>query len=471
MKKVLCILFAMLLIICTGTVCIISASSAETDFTVENGVLVSYNGTNANVVIPDNVYYIGDSAFENNEYVKTVELNDNVKFLGNKAFYNCKQLNSLYGASGVTSVGAFALEGTAYLNSITNEFVELNGVLVDYNGNASSLKIPKTVTSIAPYVLYKNTSIVSLEFEGDTFEIGEGAFYGCTSLQSVTVPKSVNLIGAYAFYDTPWLKGQSEQVIAGDGILISYNGNQSNVSVKDGVKKIAPYAFYENKALKSVSMPSSVYVIGLRSFMGCENLATVKYPDCLKFIDEEAFAKCTALSSIYLPKSVQHLGKGAFAGCISLTRAEMGGNLQRVSYGTFAGCTALRSVYINDDAYNIYDNCFWGCSSLEKIRVSSAVTAISQSAFKNCGNVKLYSDNSSYLKYYCSRNNIPYGNELGDVDGNGEINILDATNIQLYLAGIIAFDDEKLEAADANYSCNITIEDATAIQFRIAGLK
>ena len=57
---------------------------------------------------------------------------------------------------------------------------------------------------------------------------------------------------------------------------------------------------------------------------------------------------------------------------------------------------------------------------------------------------------------------------LGDVDGDGKVNIVDATEIQRYIADLTEFTPNQLKAADYNQDGQINITDATAIQFAIA---
>ena len=45
-----------------------------------------------------------------------------------------------------------------------------------------------------------------IKFDGDVTSIGNGAFYSCTNLTSVTIPNSVTSIGDYAFTNCTYLK-------------------------------------------------------------------------------------------------------------------------------------------------------------------------------------------------------------------------------------------------------------------------
>lgn len=59
---------------------------------------------------------------------------------------------------------------------------------------------------------------------------------------------------------------------------------------------------------------------------------------------------------------------------------------------------------------------------------------------------------------------------LGDVNGDKEVNIKDATAIQKHLAELVVLSSQALEAADFNQDSDVNIKDATAIQKKIAGL-
>lgn len=59
--------------------------------------------------------------------------------------------------------------------------------------------------------------------------------------------------------------------------------------------------------------------------------------------------------------------------------------------------------------------------------------------------------------------------KVGDVDGDGDVSVSDATLIQKYICHVVALDDDALICADMNKDGMINIKDATAIQKFILG--
>ncbi len=59
----------------------------------------------------------------------------------------------------------------------------------------------------------------------------------------------------------------------------------------------------------------------------------------------------------------------------------------------------------------------------------------------------------------------------GDADGDGKVNIKDATAIQKHIAGLITLTNEGYDVSDVDGSDVVNIKDATAIQKHIAGIE
>ena len=58
----------------------------------------------------------------------------------------------------------------------------------------------------------------------------------------------------------------------------------------------------------------------------------------------------------------------------------------------------------------------------------------------------------------------------GDVNGDGEINIADATAIQKAIVGLVNQSEIESINSDVNFDSNITVIDATTVQSYIVGL-
>lgn len=102
-----------------------------------------------------------------------------------------------------------------------------------------------------------------------------------SGLKKLTVPDSVVEIGTYAFMNTPWYRYSGDFVILGDGLLLYYQGNQTEISLPENVKRVSEGAF-AGSVVKKVEMPEGVEEIGRRAFEGAASLEEVILPESLK---------------------------------------------------------------------------------------------------------------------------------------------------------------------------------------------
>lgn len=184
-----------------------------------------------------------------------------------------------------------------------------------YNSqNMSDYTMPESVTAINDFA-FARSNLSSLTMPSTVTSIGYGAFYHCDSLEEVVIPSSVTEIEPFAFDNTKWLEewyatGQ-EFLIVGDGILLAYNGGDSHVTIPEGVKKIAPYAFYKHNGLISISLPDSLKEIGEAAFSGCTNLQDVFGGTNVEIIKDRAFYECP-LQTVKITEAVKSIGLLAF---------------------------------------------------------------------------------------------------------------------------------------------------------------
>ena len=103
-----------------------------------------------------------------------------------------------------------------------------------------------------------------------------------------------------------------EDFVITNGILDTYNGNESHVVIPYGVKEIGAWAFAHCQSLTNIEIPNSVTKIRRCAFADCTGLTSIKIPSSVTSIGDGAFSKCTSLTSIKISNSVMNIGWWAF---------------------------------------------------------------------------------------------------------------------------------------------------------------
>lgn len=466
MKKLISVFCVILVLVCM--IPVISAFSADSDFVIEDGVLLSYTGEDKSVTIPSSVRVVSYRAFADNKTIESVKFGSELYSIGDEAFYGCTSLKSVENADSIRYVGALSFVDTAFLNESEDEFVTLGSVLVRYNGNSSSVTVPDGISTISAYAFLGNNAVTSINCY-DVTHICEGAFYSLSDLSEINVSNNLVYVGPDAFYDTAWIKAQSGFVVIGDGVLVSYRNSDTIVEIPSDVKRIAPNAFYANKSIKSVSVPSSVYDIGARAFMGCSALEEVKFNSGLVMIDDEAFAQCSSLTSVETVDTLSKIGRGAFLQCSSLSIAFVKGDSLLIDYGAFAQCSSLNSVLLSSDVHAVGDDTFFECDKLSFVTVSDDTLGVSASTFSSSDNVTVICKEDSFVHSALS-GKVSLSHNIGDCNMDSNVDVTDATRIQRYVAGLSVLSEKSLPFCDANFDANISVLDATHVQRIVAKL-
>ena len=93
--------------------------SNASDFIIENGVLVRYEGSGGTVTIPEGVTEIGENAFAQCAGLTEVILSDTVKTVGISSFFWCRQLERVQLGKHTEKLDLFAFSCCDQLKEIT----------------------------------------------------------------------------------------------------------------------------------------------------------------------------------------------------------------------------------------------------------------------------------------------------------------------------------------------------------------
>lgn len=121
--------------------------------------------------------------------------------------------------------------------------------------------------------------------------VPRGAFFECTGLTSITIPKGVTSIESSAFNGCTGL---------------------TSVTIPDSVISIGSSAFSGCSGLTSINIPASVQSVDSYAFEYCSGLTSVTIPESVTSISEFTFSGCENLTSITIPASVTYVGDYAF---------------------------------------------------------------------------------------------------------------------------------------------------------------
>ena len=155
--------------------------------------------------------------------------------------------------------------------------------------------------------------------------------------------------------------GQKEAIVKGGDAVgkdTDYDGFEGVVNILPSftiegneyiVTSIADRAFYTNKQMKGINIPSTVKTIGDHAFDGCYRLETIQLAEGLEKIGAWAFRECEKIKGFTIPSTLKEIGEYAFSNCESLESMYIPSSVQTIGLGIFDACSSLTTVTISQD--------------------------------------------------------------------------------------------------------------------------
>ena len=121
----------------------------------------------------------------------------------------------------------------------------------------------------------------------------------------------------------------------------------ASVEMPNTVKRLGVHAFADCKNLKNVTLSSSLTLIPMGAFSGCEALEELQVPASVKKVADLAF-EASGLKEMELPMGVESVGAGTFFNCQQLEKLAFPNSLKRLGVCSFLYCNKLKSLTLPD---------------------------------------------------------------------------------------------------------------------------
>ena len=339
--------------------------------------------------IHSDTVYIHDAAFKDCEGVASISLPEKIKAIGNQAFSGCSNLSSVIPLSNTLKViGSKAFEKCTSLTTFTVDknveqigeaaFSGCDGLAEIYLSYVGGMKnfdqadakqrefayifgsVPsslKTVvitggTNIAPDAFKGCSGIERLELPKTLQSVGLGAFKGCTGLKSIVLPfvgaekaGGANTHLGYAFGAADYKKNAASI--------------PSGLTVIElcGAVNVGDYAFY-GTSIKEIVIDDSLKYIGANAFLGCEKLENVK------IYDMSSWCKLN-FGNIYA--NPLYYAYNLYLDDALVENLVLPEGLSSIDMAVFSRCQSIKSVTIPVSVYNIESYAFHHCDNLREV--------------------------------------------------------------------------------------------------------
>ncbi len=365
------------------------------------------------ITLPASVTTINNSAFEGCTEINNILLGENVSYVGEQVFKNCPNISSIIvneenknfsseDSNIILNLTTKQVVAGCKLSSFTSTKIEgiannvFEGVTLVYPNpvdpsiynTVTDLVLHDKIVSIGEYAFAKNSSFTSVTLQGKIKKIYQSSFEGCSAITSFKIT------------------GASEDFFTSSNCII-------RKKVSDGTTLptglTTPFLLYGTAGVNQLD--PTITGIGPRAFYGSDVetivFNTTTETNKITYLGDEAFRGCTKLKTLrmYFPSisnDSASLPLNLCRGCTSLTEIVIPlcfgtmtlGDQDTKGNGSFYDCPSLHTVCIPNSLQVIHENTFTNCRSISTIIFSgteaSFLERLTSGNYKRNGNEYLF---------------------------------------------------------------------------------
>lgn len=246
------------------------------------------------------------------------------------------------------------------------------------------------------------------------------AFAGCSHLEQITLPESIQHIGEDAFNDTYYYRnkenwdndgclwiGNALIAVKSSSLKATYeiapgtqliaagalgdNNKVKHLILPDGLKRIPDRAFSSCRKLRKIEIPLSVERIGRHSFSNTALYASdVNWTNGILYADSCAVDSRKVPQDLALRPATRILADGLLQGNRTLKSIDISEShsLQRIPEEAFADCRNLQTAILPENLQHIGARAFMGCHNLSGGNLfPTQLSSLGAGAFYECASI------------------------------------------------------------------------------------
>lgn len=226
-----------------------AAVEAQFNYVTQNGAITitGYTGSGGTVTIPNSISSlpvtgIGNNAFSSISSLASVIIGTNVATIGDRAFFSCTSLTNIALPNSITNIG----------NNAFNHCLKLENAM-----------LPNSVTSIGSNAFWDCSSLTNVVIPASVISIGSQAFSFCYNLHAITVDASNPSYGSVAgvLYD----KNQT-------ALIQCPGGKAGSLTIPSSVNSVGASAFGDCNKLTGVYFQNDAPFADSTAFNGASKV-------------------------------------------------------------------------------------------------------------------------------------------------------------------------------------------------------
>lgn len=373
---------------------------------------------------------IGSYAFQDCDMLKEISLNDRTQ-VHPHGFEDCGRLERIVLTGGESSLelGEYAFSGCTALNQVVcqGQLWELR----EYRDILSE-KLPEPVrlifhSALSCFEVEKEEILYGYRGLGRILKIPEGirriqaeVFQDRLMLEQISIPETVEYIGARAFHKTAWMEKQRAKspMVAVNHMLLDGSCCEGKVVVPEDIRLVCGWAFAGGLGIEKIRFLSDRVRVEAYAFRNCIFLKELMLADdtsvvfegisdrkkelppvaeqavwdrlnCFKTDENDVLTECTGnISRLLVAEGITAIGDSVFQDGNLLAEVILPRTVTSIGRNSFAGCKWLQKVCGAQSVRTIGNRAFSGCGSLEEVELGESIREIGLGAFENCSSLR-----------------------------------------------------------------------------------